>query len=147
MKWMIIIWGLLSLVGCQSKPEGFVIKGEFQGAPENEWVYLMNTGQTMYYDSVQLKKGRFEFKGKVDYPELRCITYFNDPSQRIYGWDKIMELPIYVENSTIRVSLPFAELPSKLEKKVPENLRVEGSYAHDLYAKYKERVTPFVVKK
>ena len=82
---MIIIWGLLSLVGCQSKPEGFVIKGEFQGAPENEWVYLMNTGQTMYYDSVQLKKGRFEFKGKVDYPELRCITYFNDPSQRIYG--------------------------------------------------------------
>lgn len=85
MKWMIIIWGLLSLVGCQSKPEGFVIKGEFQGAPENEWVYLMNTGQTMYYDSVQLKKGRFEFKGKVDYPELRCITYFNDPSQRFMG--------------------------------------------------------------
>ena len=40
MKWIIIIWGLLSLVGCQSKPEGFVIKGEFQGAPENEWVYF-----------------------------------------------------------------------------------------------------------
>lgn len=65
MKWIIIIWGLLSLVGCQSKPEGFVIKGEFQGAPENEWVYLTNTGQTVYYDSVQLKKGKFEFKGKV----------------------------------------------------------------------------------
>ncbi len=64
MKWIIIIWGLLSLVGCQSKPEGFVIKGEFQGAPENEWVYLTNTGQTVYYDSVQLKKGKFEFKGK-----------------------------------------------------------------------------------
>ena len=107
MKWIIIIWGLLSLVGCQSKPEGFVIKGEFQGAPENEWVYLTNTGQTVYYDSVQLKKGKFEFKGKVDYPELRSITYFKDPSQRIYGWDKIMELPIYVENSTIRVSLPL----------------------------------------
>ena len=85
MKWIIIIWGLLSLVGCQSKPEGFVIKGEFQGAPENEWVYLTNTGQTVYYDSVQLKKGKFEFKGKVDYPELRSITYFKDPSQRIYG--------------------------------------------------------------
>ena len=90
MKWIIIIWGLLSLVGCQSKPEGFVIKGEFQGAPENEWVYLTNTGQTVYYDSVQLKKGKFEFKGKVDYPELRSITYFKDPSQRIYGWDKTM---------------------------------------------------------
>lgn len=102
--------------------------------------------QTVYYDSVQLKKGKFEFKGKVDYPELRSITYFKDPSQRIYGWDKIMELPIYVENSTIRVSLPFAGLLSKLEKKVPGNLRVEGSHAHDLYAKYKERVTPFVVK-
>lgn len=64
MKWIIIIWGLLSLVGCQSKPEGFVIKGEFQGAPENEWVYLTNTGQTVYYDSVQLKKESLSLKGK-----------------------------------------------------------------------------------
>ena len=141
-----IIWGLVSLIGCQNKPEGFVIKGVFQGAPENEWVYLMNVEQTVYYDSVQLKKERFEFKGKVDYPELRCITYFKDPSQRIYGWDKIMVLPIYVENSDIRISLPFAELPSKSEKRIPSNLRVEGSHSHDLYAKYKERVTPFVVK-
>ena len=116
-----IIWGLVSLIGCQNKPEGFVIKGVFQGAPENEWVYLMNVEQTVYYDSVQLKKERFEFKGKVDYPELRCITYFKDPSQRIYGWDKIMVLPIYVENSDIRISLPFAELPSKSEKRIPSN--------------------------
>ncbi len=102
----------------------------------------------MYYDSVQLKKGKFEFKGKVDYPELRCITYFKDPSQRIYGWDKIMVLPIYVENSTIQISLPFAELPSKWRReKVPGNLRVEGSDSHDLYAKYKEQVTPFCCKK
>ncbi len=146
MKWMIIIWGLLSLVGCQGKPEGFVIKGEFQGAPENEWVYLTNMGQTVYYDSVQLKKGHFEFKGEMDYPELCCLTYFKDPSQRVYGWNKIMVLPVYVENSTIQVSLPFSELPSKLEKKVPDNLRVEGSRSYDLYAEYKKRVTPFVVK-
>ena len=146
MKLFIIIAGLLMLGACTGKTEGFVLKGELEGAPDDHWVFLTNTGQTHYYDSTRLKNGRFEFKGKVDSPELRCITYFKDPSQRIYGWDKIMELPIYVENSTIRVSLPFAGLPSKLEKKVPGNLRVEGSHAHDLYAKYKERVTPFVVK-
>ncbi len=28
MKWMIIIWGLLSRVGCQSKPEGLNDKKE-----------------------------------------------------------------------------------------------------------------------
>ena len=91
MKVFIILAGLLMLGACTGKPEGFVLKGELKGAPDDHWVFLTNTGQTHYYDSTRLKNGRFEFKGKVDGPELRCITYFKDPSQRIYGWDKIME--------------------------------------------------------
>lgn len=57
-----------------------------------------------------------------------------------------MVVPIFVENSIIRISLPFSELPSKLQKKVPENLRIEGSNSHGLYAKYKKRVIPFTLR-
>lgn len=146
MKLIIVFCFFLFLGACQNKPEGYVIKGEFEGAPENEWVFLTDLGQNVYYDSVQLKGGRFEFKGKMDYPELRCITYFKNPAQRFYGWNKIMVVPIFVENSIIRISLPFSELPSKLQKKVPENLRIEGSNSHGLYAKYKERVIPFTLR-
>ena len=90
MKLFIIIAGLLMLGACTGKTEGFVLKGELEGAPDDHWVFLTNTGQTHYYDSTRLKNGRFEFKGKVDSPELRCITYFKDPSQRVFGWDKIL---------------------------------------------------------
>lgn len=146
MKWIIILYVLLALSSCQNKPEGYVIKGELKGAPENEWVFLTDVDQESFYDSVQLKKGHFEFKGNVVNPELRCITYFKDPLQRIYGWDKILMVPIYVENSEIRFALPFSDMPTKLSRKMPESLRVEGSLAHDLYTRYKKRVTPFVVK-
>lgn len=145
---LIIVLGiiLLALAGCQDKVEKYVIKGELEGAPENDWVFLTDIDQDIYYDSVQLKKGHFEFKGKVASPELRCVTYFKDPSQRIYGWDKILMIPVYVENSEIQFSLPFSDMPSKLDRELPKSLRVEGSHAHDLYAMYRERVTPFVLK-
>lgn len=68
MKLIIVFCFFLFLGACQNKPEGYVIKGEFEGAPENEWVFLTDLGQNVYYDSVQLKGGRFEFKGKMDYP-------------------------------------------------------------------------------
>ena len=69
---------LLFLGACQSKPDGFIIKGELTGAPENNWIYLTDYNQKIYYDSTQLKNGRFEFEGKVEYPELCRITYFKD---------------------------------------------------------------------
>ena len=133
MKVFIILAGLLMLGACTGKPEGFILKGELEGAPDDHWVFLTNTGQTHYYDSTRLKNGRFEFKGKVDSPELRCITYFKDPSQRVFGWDKILNIPVYVENAAIQVTLPFAEMPSKLQKELPAGLQVKGSESHDLY--------------
>lgn len=146
MKLFIIIAGLLMLGACTGKTEGFVLKGELEGAPDDHWVFLTNTGQTHYYDSTRLKNGRFEFKGKVDSPELRCITYFKDPSQRVFGWDKILNIPVFIENAVIQVTLPFAEMPSKLQKELPAGLQVKGSESHDLYMAYKRRVTPFVLQ-
>lgn len=66
MKSFIIICCFFLLLGaCQSKPKGYVIKGMFEGAPENEWVFLTDLGQKVYYDSVQLKGGQFEFRGRL----------------------------------------------------------------------------------
>ena len=58
MKVFIILAGLLMLGACTGKPEGFVLKGELKGAPDDHWVFLTNTGQTHYYDSTRLKNGR-----------------------------------------------------------------------------------------
>ena len=139
---------LLSAMACQSKPDGYVIKGSIEGAPEGSWVYM--TGEFWapmhYYDSVQIKNGRFEFKGKVDAPELRYITYFKNPSQRVYGWKDIFMIPFYIENAEIRFSIPYEELPSRLTKEIPPHLRIEGAHSHDLYAAYQKQVNPFILK-
>ncbi|WP_099290175.1 MULTISPECIES: TlpA disulfide reductase family protein [unclassified Butyricimonas] len=139
---------LLSLMAFQSKPKGYVIKGMIEGAPKDAWVYM--TGEfdspMHYYDSVKLKNGRFVFKGEVDGPELRYITYFKNPSQRVSGWKDIIMIPFYIENSEIRFSIPFEELPSKLVLEIPRNLRIEGSRSHDLYAAYQKQVNPLILK-
>ena len=94
MKWSFIIIVLQLLVGCQSN-DGYVIKGDLAGAPENEWIYLMDVDQHQYYDSVQLHDGRFEFRGKVNLPELRKIIFYKDPTRRVYGWANILCIPVY----------------------------------------------------
>lgn len=93
-----------------------MIKGMLRELLENEWVFLTDLEQKIYYDSVQLKGGQFEFRGKIDHPELRCITFFKNPVQRFYGWSNIMVVPVFVENSTIGITLPFSELHSKRKK-------------------------------
>ena len=85
MKVFIILAGLLMLGACTGKPEGFVLKGELKGAPDDHWVFLTNTGQTHYYDSTRLKNGRFEFKGKVDGPELRVLLILKIPHNGFLG--------------------------------------------------------------
>ena len=140
---------LMSLVACQDKPKGYVIEGTLEGAPKNGWVYLTDQSLPIVcYDSVQLKDGYFKFEGKVETPELRYITYFKDPAQRIYGWQNILMVPVYVENSKIRVSLPFSEMPRRMMTcpVLPDNLKVEGSFSHDLFVSYKKQVDPLIIE-
>ena len=146
MKLVVIIISILSLLACQGKTDGFRLKGELTGKSENGWVYLMDADQKVYYDSVQLNQGQFEFIGKVNAPELLSIVYFKNPARRVTGWADIMTVPVYVENSEIRVSVPFEEIPSKLAKKMPESLHIEGSVSHDLYREYMQQVEPLSVK-
>ena len=146
MKLIAIIISWLTIVGCQAKSDGFIIKGELEGAPENEWIFLTDAKQRVYYDSVQIKKGRFEFRGKLDSPELRNIVFYKDPAQRVYGWANILRFPVYLDNSEVHIAIPFAEMPSKLDKKTPASLRVEGSATHDLFATYIQQVEPLNLK-
>lgn len=141
-----IACALLLLGACQSKPEGFVIKGELTGAPENKWIYLTDYDQKIYYDSTQLKNGHFEFEGKLEYPELCRITYFKDPSQRIYGWSNILSVPVFVENATIHFSVPFTEMPTKSQDVMPGSLQITGSTSHNLYREYWNIVAPLMAK-
>ena len=147
MKKISTIACVLMLMGaCQSKPDGFIIKGELTGAPENNWIYLTDYNQKIYYDSTQLKNGRFEFEGKVEYPELCRITYFKDPSQRIYGWDNILSVPIFIENTTMKFSVPFTEMPAKSQDMMPISLEITGSVSHNLYRQYWNTVAPLMAK-
>lgn len=138
--------GLLACGVCQAQRDGFVVKGELRGAPEKEWVFLTDVNQNVFYDSVQLQQGRFEFRGRMETPGLRSITIFKDPGERNYGWKNILVIPVYMENSEIRITAPYSEIPSKADKGTPESLRVAGSAVHDLSAAYKKRVEPFELK-
>ena len=145
MKILIILLSTLILLSCH-KQEGYILKGEFSGAPENTWVFLTDMNQQICYDSVQIRNGQFEFRGKLENPELYCVTYFKDPSQRIYGWNNILRIPVFMENAKIRLSVPFIDIPTKLDKRVPANLQILGSQSHDLYAIYRKGVEPLEVR-
>ena len=146
MKVFIILAGLLMLGACTGKPEGFVLKGELKGAPDDHWVFLTNTGQTHYYDSTRLKTDGLSSKGKLTVRNCVVLLILKIPHNGFFGWDKILNIPVYVENAAIQVTLPFAEMPSKLQKELPAGLQVKGSESHDLYMAYKRRVTPFVLQ-
>lgn len=137
---------LLFLGACQSKPDGFVLKGELSGAPEGKWIYLTDYDQKVYLDSTQLKDGCFEFQGQLDYPTLCRVTYFKDPAQRTYGWDNILSIPIFLENTAVHLSVPFNEMPAKSQDGMPASLQITGSQAHELYSTYLAAVAPLMMK-
>lgn len=142
---------ILFLTAFQGKPKGYVIKGMIEGIPKDGWIYMTHEYNVpiVYYDSAQIKNGRFEFRGKVDVPELRYITYFKNPAQRIYYWDSIIMMPIFIENSEIQISVPYPELPTlaMLGEELPSvSLKIEGSRCHDLYTSFKKQEFPLILK-
>ena len=85
MKVFIILAGLLMLGACTGKPEGFVLKGELKGAPDDHWVFLTNTGQTHYYDSTRLKNGRLSSKGKLTVRNCVVLLILKIPHNGFLG--------------------------------------------------------------
>ena len=88
-----------------------------------------------------IKNGEFEFDGKVESPEMRCITIYKNDSQR-GEWKSTVKLPIFVDNSFMTLEAPYDSLPTKSSKTVPGCIKITGSPANDLYMKYDKGLEP-----
>jgi peroxiredoxin len=71
--------------------------------------------QTM--DSVQIKEGKFTFKGKVELPEMYFLKIENTDGQ----------VPVFLENSAITISMYADSLDKSL---------VQGSASHNLFKSF-----------
>lgn len=122
----------------QAQENGFVLKGKIVGATPGQWIYLTDREQTIVYDSVEMDGGQFEFTGTLQQPEIRCLTIYKDPVER-EAWDKIIALPLFVENTVITVEAPYVKMPTKLESKLAPEVKVKGGSIHKQYASYMGR--------
>ena len=122
--------------------DGFKIKGKISGGGEGVKVFLTDLSQYRhFYDSTTIKNGEFEFNGKVESPEMRCITIYKNDSQR-GEWKSTVKLPIFVDNSSMTLEAPYDSLPTKSSKTVPGCIKITGSPANDLYMKYDKGLEP-----
>ena len=93
--------------------DGFKIKGKISGGGEGVKVFLTDLSQYRhFYDSTTIKNGEFEFNGKVESPEMRCITIYKNDSQR-GEWKSTVKLPIFVDNSSMTLEAPYDSLTTK----------------------------------
>ena len=122
--------------------DGFKIRGKISGGGEGVKVFLTDLSQYRhFYDSTTIKNGEFEFNGKVESPEMRCITIYKNDSQR-GEWKSTVKLPIFVDNSSMTLEAPYDSLPTKSSKTVPGCIKITGSPANDLYMKYDKGLEP-----
>lgn len=142
----IIIGLFLLYVGITScQADGFTIRGKITGGGEGMKVYLTDLSQHRHlYDSAVIKNGEFRFEGKVETPELRCITIHKDP-QASNQWAVLVKLPLFVENSDMVITAPYDSLPVKLDNTIRPCVRISGSASHDLYTEYHKGLQPLSV--
>lgn len=136
--YVIVLFASVSL--CHA--DGFKIKGKISRGGEGVKVFLTDLSQYKHlYDSTTIKNGEFEFNGKVDTPEMRCITIYKNDSQR-GEWKSTVKLPIFVDNSSITLEAPYDSLPTKSNEIVSECIKITGSPVNDLYMKYDRGLAP-----
>ena len=83
---MLLLLGAAALQACQ--PEGYILKGTLTGDVEGKTVYLCK-GDNVFnlegIDSTVIQNGQFEFKGKVETPELLTVKIFPDSTRQMMG--------------------------------------------------------------
>ena len=133
-----LLWAGIS--PCQA--DGFRIQGKISGGGEGVKVYLTDLSQTRrVYDSTVIHHGEFLFQGKVEKPEIWCITINKDP-QADNLWKVLVKLPLFVENSDIVITAPYDSLPVRQDDAVRPCVRIDGSASHDLYVEYQKGLAP-----
>ena len=114
---------LTLIISCKKKSEhnGFTISGTINGV-DKSWVKLTeDRGKheaVAVIDSTQIVKGKFNFKGKVDVPDMVNLVVANKKAR------------FFLENSAITVDLFNSE-----ENKFYYEVSVSGSKMHDVYNK------------
>ena len=123
------------LATCQSK-NTYTIHGCFKDEPAEEWIYLekFDFEEDHQHDSALIKKGRFEFTGTIQLPEVFEIRY----NPRANGTN----LPIFLEPGKFEVIID----PDDLEL----GSFIKGGTLNEEYkkilmlkSKNKEKFTPF----
>ncbi|MEN8121013.1 MAG: TlpA disulfide reductase family protein [Bacteroidota bacterium] len=129
MKKLLIIALLTNFIWACDIPahgqSGFTINGTITGY-ESGMVFLKkrDSGNWVTLDSMESNKGKFNFKGKMDTPEIYYITFGNNK--------KISR--IFLDNSNITFSVNMDDL---------RNPVIKGSKAQDQYNQYRDEIKSF----
>jgi peroxiredoxin len=116
---LVILMGCIILASCGGRKEGgYLVSGTVKGV-DTGLVYLQKMDSTGWknIDSVNLKKGEFEFKGSVIVPEKYKIIIKGEH----------FAFPFFIENADIKVVI-HADSTGKID--------VTGSATQDLYNQY-----------
>lgn len=114
-KGIFLLLGIAALQACQ--PEGYAIKGNLTGDVEGKTVYLCK-GNNIFdlkgIDSTVIRNGQFEFKGKMEAPELLTIKIFPDSTRSTMGEQGVTMrpiIPVIVDNSIIEITACIDSIP------------------------------------
>lgn len=127
-KLIIIGVSLFALFACK-KETGYIIRGEFPGAPEGTMIYLQQ-------DSTTIKGGKFVFQGRLELPEL---AYLKVEGINSWGMPDYKGTPIWLENAEMQVSCPWEHLVSLWE--YTSEMNISGSLLNDQYQDYRKKVS------
>lgn len=149
MKGMLLLMGAAALQACQ--PEGYTIKGTLTGDVEGKTVYLCR-GDNMFrfegIDSTVIQNGMFEFKGRLEVPELLTIKIFPDSTRTMMGERGVKMrpiIPMIVENGSIEISVCLDSIPLDFDALDGEydysKVSVKGLPLQKKYMEYKQLLT------
>lgn len=114
-RFSIIILVLIAVAGCNSSTDGFSLKGTLKGEVANGTeVFLRKTdanNQLIDIDTALVDDGSFIFKGSAEGPELAYLFISN-----VNG-----NIPVILENGSIKVSAQKDSLGFALTKGTPQN--------------------------
>lgn len=95
-KALLFVIFILITLSCDTNNEGYLIKGVIKGeeiAIKDGIIYIQKANTKSIFDSTQIKKGRFTFKGNLQMPD-KYMIFMKELNYNI---------PIYLENTTFRV--------------------------------------------
>lgn len=117
---------LLTLLACNSKPDGFVINGTIDGINDGTLVTLrtIKDRQPLVVDTTRVENGMFTMSGKVEDVDIHFYTFEN-----VQG-----SLPFILENKELNFTFYKDSLTAS---------KIEGSRENDIAQTYMKTATKF----